>query len=309
MPATALIHLKDVSANSDGMLFRGSKVLSESFPSPQLICNWVGSRGYLKFLVKNFIFRHHTSIDRDAFWITDTWSGGYFHWITDALPRLLAIHGKMGDATLLLPGKYEKTEFILSSLIPFKIQDVKFVHEPFFCKNLNMPTHTAPTGNYNERLIRGLRSLYTDFYQRDHRDSHSIGSRVYISRRKAQKRKISNEEECEAVLSEFGFKTYYFEDYSFKEQAKIALDTQYLISNHGAGLTNMLFMKSGSSVFELRLQGDSHSNCYFSLASSLNMNYFYQLCVSKNPYEKSYNANLIVDTELLRQNIKQLLVN
>jgi capsular polysaccharide biosynthesis protein len=172
-----------------------------------------------------------------------------------------------------------------------------------------MPTHTAPTGNYNERLIRGLRSLYTNFYQHDRGDTGSVGGRVYISRGKAQKRKIVNEEECVSILSEFGFKTHYFEDYSFEEQVKIALDTQYLISNHGAGLTNMLFMKSGSSVFELRLQGDAHSNCYFSFASSLNMNYFYQLCVSKNPYEKAHTANLIVDTELLRKNIEQMLLN
>ena len=71
------------------------------------------------------------------------------------------------------------------------------------------------------------------------------------------------------------------------------MGAKYLISNHGAGLTNMLFMKAGGNVLELRHRGDKHNNCYFSLASTLRLNYYYQLCDSENNIEDAYTANLL----------------
>ena len=308
IPATTLLHLEEININSDGILFRGSRILPESFVTPKF---W-GPKAKLKFFVR--LFRHilfrHIDIDRinsDVFWITDNWSQPYFHWMTDALPRLFTIREKITRATLLLPGAYQRVDYITSSLEPFFVQEVKFINGIIRYRSLRIPTHTAPTGNYNENIIRGLRSLFTDFYQSAHRYRNCAGDKIYISRGKAQKRKIVNEEDLVAILKEYGFKTVYFEDYPFEEQVKIALDAQYLISNHGAGLTNMLFMKSGSSVFELRQKGDSHNNCYFALASSLNLRYFYQTCHSENPDEDAHTANLIVDCQLLRKNIEQML--
>lgn len=305
IPATTLLHLEDVKIRPDGMLFRRRKLLPESFPHPHNANTRAGYKAWLKFLAVNCISWHPKQIDQRAFWITDTWSLGYFHWLTDALPRLYTIRGKIRNGALLLPAAYKKMEYIKSSLKPFAIQNLTFIDDTVHCKKLNIPAHTAPTGNYNEQIIRNLRNLYTDFFE----DAQScrFGSKIYISRGKAQKRKIINEEECILVLNKYGFKTVYFEDHSFEEQVKIASEAQFLISNHGAGLTNMLFMDSGSSVFELRQKGDAHNNCYFSLASALHLNYFYQACDSENPGEDANTANLIVDCRLLKKNIELML--
>jgi len=307
IPATALLRLEDVVINPAGIIFRGSIVLPESFPNPRLVDTWAGPKARLKILAKYFLARHHKKMGRDAYWITDSWSKGYFHWMTDALPRLFTIREEIKTETLLLPGAYSGEEYIGSSLKPFVIQDVQYIHDTFRYKNLKMPTHTAPTGNYNENVTRGLRNLYADYYQNARSDR--FDNKIYISRGKAEKRKIANEEECIAIVEEYGFKTFYFEDHSFEQQVAIALNTQYLISNHGAGLTNMLFMKSGSSVLELRQSGDTQNNCYFSLASALHLKYFYQLCHSENPDEDTYTGNLIVDCQRLRKNIEQMLTN
>ena len=310
IPASVLLYLKDITVNPTGLLFHGTKVLPQSFQSQNFVDSWTEHRTKLKFFIKdcllkphNFLLKPH-KIEGDVFWITDTWSQSYFHWMTDALPKLLTIREKLGDATLLLPGAYDREEYITSSLKPFSIQHLKFINKTSHCRNLKFPTPTAPTGNYNENVIRDLRRLYTDFYQVT---SLRAGNKIYISRSKARKRKLVNEEECVATLSKYGFKTIYFEDYSFEQQVQIALNAQYLISNHGAGLTNMLFMKSGSKVLELRKNGDAHNNCYFALASALHLKYYYQLCNPENPDEDANMANLIVDCQLLRENIEQML--
>ena len=307
IPATNLLRLENVNVNPEGIIFRGNKIFLESFASPKYLYAWLKPKAKLKFLIKNRLFRNIEKIDSEVFWFTDNWSNLYFHWITDALPRLFAIREKIVNATLLLPGTYQKKEYITSSLSPFVCQEVKFLNHIIPCKILQIPTRTAPTGNYNETLIRDLRSFYSDFYYRTH--SESIGDKVYISRGKAQKRKIKNEEECLAVLKEYGFKVFYFEDCSFEQQVKIALNARYLISNHGAGLTNMLFMKSGSSVFELRRKADKSNNCYLSLSSALNLRYFYQICDSEDPEEEAHTANLIVNSQLLRKNIELMLAS
>ena len=308
IPATKLHHLKNATVNPDGVVIHKHKILPEIFPSPNFVYSRIGFRIWLRLLVRNFlVYRSHEKIERDVFWITDIWSRGYFHWILDALPRLFTIKDQLRNATLLLPGEYEEYEFIVSSLKPFSIQDVKFVQGKYRCKNLFMPTHTAPTGNFNEKMIRGLRSLFTDYFQYSNNDHPN--DKVYISRGKARRRKIANENELNEVLEEYGFETINFEDYSFEQQVKIARGTRYLISNHGAGLSNMLFMRSGSSLLELRHIADKLNNCFFALASALNIKYFYQLCQSVSPDEDAHTANLIVDCQLLRNNIEEMLIS
>jgi capsular polysaccharide biosynthesis protein len=116
-----------------------------------------------------------------------------------------------------------------------------------------------------------------------------------------------NEDEVGAALKDYGFRSIRFEDYSFAEQVQIASKARFLVSNHGAGLTNMLFIASGSSVLELRKREDSHNNCYFPLASALDLHYFYQLCDPLDPNEDAHSADLIVRVELHRKNVEEML--
>lgn len=316
IPAMNLLQINDVCVNPDGILFRGSKILSESFHFPyfydtsglRAMAKVIGRKALLKFLARNCLFRRFESIERNVIWCTDDWSHMYFHWITDSLPRLITFRENAEKTTLILPGAFQKKEYVKASLKPFMFKDITYINKTFKCKHLEMSSHCAPSGNYNDILIKTLRNIYTEYYQREKKYCR-YGNKIYISRGKAFKRKITNEEECIKVLEAYGFKTIYFEDHPFEQQVKIALNTRYLVSNHGAGLTNMLFMQSEGSVLELRRKGDSHNNCFFTLASALDLKYYYQLCNPKNLEEDSHTANLSVDCRLLRELIELMLAN
>jgi capsular polysaccharide biosynthesis protein len=256
--------------------------------------------------------RHQSNRDAygEALWITDYWSNEYFHWITDALPRLLVARDFVAGRDLLLPNRFRELKFLEPSLKPFGVDRIAYIppRQGVRCERLLMPTSTAPTGNYNEGLVRNMRELFVrHFEDSSNRDSPVSSDKVYISRRRAGRRRVANEDEISSVLQEFGFVVVCMEDFAFERQVRILACAKYLVSNHGAGLTNMLFMPPGGRVLELRRVGDSHNNCFFALASALDLEYFYQLCPSGRHRLNPRSRDLIVDAPALRRTLTAML--
>ncbi len=312
IPATTLSRLQNVRVNSDSLILKNLNILPQSFVNAAFPASHPSLRMLLSTLIKNYLRREKIPVqEKPCIWFIDNFSRNYFHWLTDALPRLFSVRHLIPTSTILLPYHYERAEFVKSSLRPFGISDLQFIPESqvFLLRDLFLPSPTAVTGNYNDQLIRSMRHFYAPYYS-NQRLTIDCGHKIYISRAKASRRKILNEDEVVGLLSRFGFRTVYFEDLSFDEQASIALNAKYLISNHGAGLTNMLFMESGTCVLELRKEDDCNNNCYFSLASALDLEYFYQTCACENNDLDGHMANvasLIVDLQRLRENVVLML--
>jgi hypothetical protein len=64
-------------------------------------------------------------------------------------------------------------------LEPFGIGSVRYLkpRETVPCRRMIMPLATAPTGNYNEAIINGLRELYVGSFRRD---AGAAGDRTHI---------------------------------------------------------------------------------------------------------------------------------
>lgn len=302
IPESRLLRLKNVHVSSEGLLFDGARILPESFAFPNHLEDWK-LRSVVKFLAKNYVLRRRRQVENEVLWITDYWSNGYFHWVADALSRLYVVRNRLDDQQLMLPAGYEHLDFVRSSLEAFKVNKVEFIEasEVLECRSLLMPSHTAPSGHYNEEVIRGVRYVLLNAYG----DSDQ-GQRIYISRRNATRRRIINENEVIEILSRFGFQTIYPEDLSFPEQVQIFSRARCVVSNHGAGLTNMLFIPEGRNVLELRHQADDINNCYFTLASALELNYFYQTCRPVDDGPSPHIADLIVDLQEFEANLALL---
>lgn len=126
-------------------------------------------------------------------------------------------------------------------------------------------------------------------------DPNQGDERIYISRRLAGRRRIVNESEIVQIFKKLDFQLIRAEDLSFEDQVKLFSRARYLVSNHGAGLTNMLFMKEGGRVLELRHVSDYVNNCYFNLASALNLKYYYQLCKAEKDSADPHAADVVVN--------------
>jgi hypothetical protein len=303
IPESRLLRFENVSVSSEGLLFKGAKMLPESFAYAFEFDNWK-RRSILKFLVTNHFLRKRRTIETPVLWITDYWSKGYFHWLTDALTRLFVVRDRLDQLTLLLPTEFATRDFVKSSLNVFGVKRVEFIrpNEVVKCRRLLMPTHTAPSGHFRDEVIQGVRTTLLNALG----ESHQGGERLYISRRLAGRRRIANETELTPVLEKFGFETVCAEELSFEQQVKLFSRARYLVSNHGAGLTNMLFMRDGGAVLELRHVSDYINNCYFILASALKLDYYYQLCQAEGDSADAHTADLIVDPKELETNLTRL---
>lgn len=224
-----------------------------------------------------FNFKHHTKkkLSGRALIICDNFSNGYFHWFADALPRLYAIqeHNIPFD-TLLLPSYCKNEAYIRPSLIPFSIPSIHQLEEKERVQAQQLITLSAiaPTGNYRSEIMQGIRETYRSYFQLQNK---SPTAKIYISRAKAARRKINNEQELIPILQNHGYEIVFMEDLPFENQVRIVGNAKIVISLHGAGLTNILFMAPGTKVVEIRFPGDQHNNCYFSLADALDLEYYY----------------------------------
>lgn len=303
IPESRLLRFENVGVSSEGLLFKGAKMLPESFAYAFEFDEWK-RRSILKFLVTNHFLRKRRRIETPVLWITDYWSKGYFHWLTDALTRLYVVRDRLDQVTLLLPWEFETRDFVKSSLKVFGVKNVEFIqqNEVVECSSLLMPTHTAPSGHFRDEIIQGVRRTLLAALG----SSNETGERIYISRRVAGRRRIANEDEITPVLKKFGFEIVCAEEFSFEEQVKVFSRARYLVSNHGAGLTNMLFMREGGSVLELRHVSDYINNCYFIFPSALDLKYYYQLCQANTDFADPHTADLVIDPKRLQHNLELL---
>lgn len=230
--------------------------------------------------------------------VVNEWSNNYFHWFTEVLPKVYFLKTQLVTFNVLLPSNYV-SGFQLDSLRLLNIP-VTYFEGLVLTKEICVPNRHAPyPAHYNPSIIK---NLVTELKSRLDL-SFDLGPYIYITRRKASARKVYNEKDVLEVLMSFGFTTVEFESLSFNQQVAVAHHAKVIVSIHGAGLTNIMFCESQSSVYEFSLEGETMDKCYYTLADACDLKYYYQLCES-NASEDSYTvADLKVNLEELENNL------
>jgi hypothetical protein len=252
-----------------------------------------------KKYLKKIIFSKHSHYD-NLIWITMNWTEMYFHWLFDALSRLMLVEEFYKEYKVILPISYKKYSYVQESL---KLLDFDVVYynndEVLKVKNLALPGHTAPTGNYKLSLIiklkeRLLRAVVNSIKKNQ-------GKRIYISRSKAARRVLTNEIALYSLLAKFNIEFHCFEDYNLNQQIMLANSCVFMTGMHGAGFSNMIFMEPNSTILEIQAF-NNHMNVFFSLASELNFNYYYL-----NTFANEKNE-LIIDIDKFEKLLNKILV-
>ena len=205
----------------------------------------------------------------------DNWSIGQYHFITEVLTRLILFKNELPAYTLLLSdNNYVKTIglelFHFFGLKPKKIHWIKR-GELCLASTIDFISHVSLGGYMNDKVISQLQSEIKPPIP----CSDVIRKRIYVSRENASYRKVLNEQEVVNFFKNRGYEIVRFEELTLMEQITICMQSEIMVSMHGAGLTNMLFMPKGSAVMEFRRSKIFVNQCYWHLADALNHTYFY----------------------------------
>ncbi|ABG58137.1 capsular polysaccharide biosynthesis protein [Cytophaga hutchinsonii ATCC 33406] len=225
--------------------------------------------------LKSRFFTENKSVKISAVWAHDSWSNNYFHWFNDTLPRLFLLSKQIEDSVAVLPVELSKITFIVESLELLKIEhqwiDQKKSHR---FESLSV-LHTATLQpDINPLLQKQMRDAVFSAMKIDPQERPF--RKIYISRAHARYRKIINEQELLPVLKKYGYDIIYPETYSFKEQVKLFAESNALISIHGAGHTNCMFMKQDAKVMEIRnTEWESQPLCFWGLANIFELKWEY----------------------------------
>jgi capsular polysaccharide biosynthesis protein len=236
----------------------------------------------------------------------------YYHWVCESLLRVWMVKEEVKNMVLLLPAHYQYNNFVLSSLKPFKFKGIYFIPEGknLMVRHVIMPQIKPIMEGYDALQMKEIRNFYQGFVRKQKAIQNNLGERLYVSRSKSARRKIMNEEEVINVLLKYNFTIIYNEDYSFLEQVAIYSNARYLISIHGSGLTNMIFMKENSVVFELYKQitnpNDWHSLIFWYMADAMGHEYYQQVCEPVNNNDDIFNANIVVNIDLMCNNLRMM---
>jgi capsular polysaccharide biosynthesis protein len=209
--------------------------------------------------------------------VSDAWSVGHYHWITEVLTRLILIKQDLGSYTLLLPDvDYVRSIGIATlNVIGLKPKSIIFIkhQQLYFAKTLYLISQVALTGYINDGIMQNLKSEIDHSIFKN--TSINPNKKIYVSREKAKIRKVLNESEVKELFVSKGYDIITFEGLLLEEQIKICRQTRTMASIHGAGLTNMVFMPEGSNILEFRRSKKFVNQCYWHLADALNHQYYY----------------------------------
>ena len=135
----------------------------------------------------------------------------------------------------------------------------------------------------------------------------SPGERIYISRRKARRRHILNEQELLPILAEYGFSVVYLEDYSVDKQISVLKFAKIIISPHGTGLDNLLYCEPNTRVLEIFPGTNVNMKSGFIIATSLDLEYYYLIGAEVGPKNTlAIHNDITVAPDIFRKEIELL---
>ncbi|MFC1659323.1 DUF563 domain-containing protein [Pseudomonadota bacterium] len=317
VPGAKIIEFKNVKVASNFVVRKGFEFLKEPLLERRDADHYKSIKRKIRHFIKYIIPRRSPYKNKKHILFTNDWCTNYYHWHVEALGRLVIFHEKnlIKDSILLLPEKYKKIEFVQESLNAFSVKKEQILYVPrnssLKVKKLliavcpiNKKTKVSKTKEmldkyFNEKMLK----------KSDASKYKNLGEKVYIARVPPYARRIENEEEVYNLLKKYDFKRVLMENFSYLDQVSIARNAKVICGPHGAGLTNILFMKRNSFVLEfLKKNNKSHENEFVThfckMSSMCDLNYLFQFCKHHGEEQSFHQGNMVVDLKKLEKNLK-----
>lgn len=227
---------------------------------------------YFYFLISKKT--HSKTVINNGIVIHDRHSKNYFHWITDVLPKIILAKQKklLEDKVIILPSFNSKFQLDSLKKITKNIVYKNTSSRDLMVKNLLYISDLHVSGYPRKTYLKKMQSIFVG-----NSNFNKKPIKIYISRSNSDRRRLSNERELIKILKKKNFRILQMEKIKFYDQIKYCSRASLIISLHGAGLTNLIWMKKKTKLIEIRGSEDKNLNPYFVMCKHLGIKYYYFL--------------------------------
>jgi len=283
--------------SGDNTIVRGKNVIirecSNQRFSPDLY-NW-----RKHYFIKNKRINGYATAFRSA--SIDTFNG-FYHIIIDNIPRLYILGNdpqlnKIGGIKLLIPKNINHVEkFYLEKFLPANVKFEYVNIGPIY--SIEKYVYTSFMNPIFSAYLPREYLRYFLFKTLPNRPS-TKNKKIYISRSKAARRRVVNEDEVMGLLRQYGFEKYCLEDMPLQDQIDLFHDANFVVGPHGAGFVNLIF---SDSIKVIEIFGIPYVKPNYYFLSKARGHEYLPLCFN----EKFIGDDFYVDIGRLHDKLKKL---
>ncbi len=199
-----------------------------------------------------------------------TWNDtdkNYHHRITTIVPKYyimkqsgLSIDKYIADINLPFHKEWREALGVSESMIIPSDPTVSYQCDELICTNA-----TTISWFIQPRVKEYLCSLFLPT-----KTTTKPTRKIYVKR--ITSRKVVNEQEFEELMTAYGFEIHVMEGMSIRQQAALFHESNFIISTHGAGLTNMVFCQKWTKIIEI-FHPQTIFGHYYAMAWTLGLPY------------------------------------
>ncbi|HEU5078029.1 MAG TPA: glycosyltransferase family 61 protein [Opitutaceae bacterium] len=244
--------------------------------------------------------------------VTPEATSNYHHWTMDLLPRAglaqRAGYNLSAFDHVLIKGA--KSAFQKEGLARLGIDESRLIrvgdNDLFEAERLVVPSVRHDNTKVNLPDMTFVRRLYLP----EEPPPSAAVRRLYIGRRDAAYRRVTNERELLKELAPFGFEEIAMSKMSVAEQAKLFSEAEMIIGPNGSALANLLFANRATRVIEFFAPGWVVG---YNWMISANLGHPYSAIIGRGPRPAAgtlpheIKADLDVDVALVKSTVETML--
>jgi hypothetical protein len=234
-----------------------------------------------------FVGRGRTHLE-SAVLLYNCWNGGYYHWVVETLTRLEGVEAyreRTGrQPTLVVGPDFDGFQRETLELLGYGPEDwLEWDYTSARVDELVVPSggRSLNPGTISPVAVEWLREQMRPAV-RERVDPDRFSPLVYVSRKDADRRGVSNEDELSEELQSYGFERYYLAEMDTAETIALMMQADVVVAPHGAGLTDIIYADD-ASVIELYRGEKLRTRAYYVLATQVGLRYRYVPCAVDGP--------------------------
>lgn len=205
----------------------------------------------------------------------DHWTGNYYHWIAHAIPAFFAAKQSNIKGKFLIPSPLRAWQLRTLELLGI---DLSLCYSIERDKQYLFPTldyYEFATGEadfiISDLSVKAYTQMVANVKQPG--SSELQHDKIYISRLNKEHRHLDNEAELVEALKGRGYFILNPEEFSIDEQIIIFQNTKIVVALLGAGLSNIVFCKPETIIYEL-IPSHHQNPCFLKISVQGKLRYW-----------------------------------